>query len=589
MLKRFFHIVFVISLILQFLLPRSTVHSQAAPAQRYPVTLAGTQVEIDLPFAMPAFVQPAPDDALQVATSARWEPFFEVSLSAGALPNIAASAEAPLSLGTSLANVKSALSSLRADQSPSALPAHTIDFFGQPTVSLSNRVQIFLRPIAEEPVIIHEWVIQDGNLNWTLRVSYTPGQTFDESMLDQIAIRVVGLVPAAKAAPSAQDAAATDLSADNVSVANALPAPAWWTGVCDSTYYSGKSNPKTSPSPLGGSYRGVIACGPRPWTGYTDVAVYYFPGAWGELEWECVELSMRYLYLAYNIPPYHGNGKDVVANYSGTRLVKIANKTAGKAPVAGDVLSYNATGSNGYGHTSVVSASNVDASGNGTITIIEQNNSATGTKTHTVTDWYVSASPTVSGWLHDPYTLILVSPDNNGLVGRNASVDLMWNPYPQAESYQVELTGGPSVDETGTAANSPVIIESGLPGGIYQWRVEAYKAGKSIAISEWRTIYRQYDAPATLSVNQTGATAAALAWGASSDAPGNIDGYHVYRNGALIASLGPTILTYTDSATTTTVCYSVTAYKGTLESVSRPMTSGAPRGSCQAFLPVIAK
>ena len=69
--------------------------------------------------------------------------------------------------------------------------------------------------------------------------------------------------------------------------------------------------------PLGASYRGVEVCGPRPGAdGAPNRLVRFFPGAWGELEWQCVELSMRYLYLAYGVLPYGANGKDVVANYS---------------------------------------------------------------------------------------------------------------------------------------------------------------------------------------------------------------------------------------------------------------------------------
>ncbi len=62
-------------------------------------------------------------------------------------------------------------------------------------------------------------------------------------------------------------------------------------------------------------------------------------------------------------------------------LVKISNGTAGKPPQAGDILSYGMTSL--YGHTSVVTGSNVDGSGNGTITIIEQNvtNPANGMET----------------------------------------------------------------------------------------------------------------------------------------------------------------------------------------------------------------
>ena len=66
---------------------------------------------------------------------------------------------------------------------------------------------------------------------------------------------------------------------------------------------------------------------PRP-----NRPVQFFPGAWGELEWQCVELSMRFMYVAYGVKPYGANGKDVYANYTtayGGNLVKIAERTPG--------------------------------------------------------------------------------------------------------------------------------------------------------------------------------------------------------------------------------------------------------------------
>ncbi len=58
-------------------------------------------------------------------------------------------------------------------------------------------------------------------------------------------------------------------------------------------------------------------CGPRRNAdGGTDRLVRFFTGAWGEQEWECVELAMRFMYLAYGVSPYSANGMDVYANYS---------------------------------------------------------------------------------------------------------------------------------------------------------------------------------------------------------------------------------------------------------------------------------
>jgi hypothetical protein len=177
-----------------------------------------------------------------------------------------------------------------------------------------------------------------------------------------------------------------------------LPAPAWWSGDCDTEDYQPQAG--VAAYPLGGSYRGVQACGPRPWAdGAPDVLVHFFSGAWGEYEWECVELAMRYLYLDEGVQPYSANGSQVVWNYPGAALEQVANGTAGQAPQPGDVLSAGSTST--FGHSMLVAASSVDASGNGTIEVVEQNASLAGQRTDVVTDWQVQDSPAISGWLHD--------------------------------------------------------------------------------------------------------------------------------------------------------------------------------------------
>jgi hypothetical protein len=184
---------------------------------------------------------------------------------------------------------------------------------------------------------------------------------------------------------------------------NPLPAPSWWSGSCDSGNYPGAH-------PLGASYRGVEVCGPRPGAdGAANRMVRFFPGAWGELEWQCVELSMRWLYVAYGVSPYGANGKDVVYNYtpaSGGGLVKYFNGTPGIAPTPGDVLSFGATASSSFGHTAVVESANVDGAGNGTIRILSQNDTADGWRTLSVNNWSVDGPAAglgaTAGWLHKP-------------------------------------------------------------------------------------------------------------------------------------------------------------------------------------------
>jgi hypothetical protein len=134
------------------------------------------------------------------------------------------------------------------------------------------------------------------------------------------------------------------------------------------------------------------------------VAVQFFQNAHGEFEWECVELVMRWLYQAYGVTPYPANGNQVVRNYPvfhpNGPLEVVVNGTAGRAPVPGDVLSYGPTTQ--FGHTSLVIDAQVDpATGNGALTVVEQNASATARSYLTVSGWVVNGNGmAVSGWLH---------------------------------------------------------------------------------------------------------------------------------------------------------------------------------------------
>ncbi|MFC7761306.1 CHAP domain-containing protein [Catellatospora bangladeshensis] len=168
----------------------------------------------------------------------------------------------------------------------------------------------------------------------------------------------------------------------------AAPTPSWWSGDCNVNNHPGSYA-------LGASYNGVKACGTT--MNNNERLVRFFPGAWGEYEWQCVELVMRYLYLVHGIAPYGANGKDVVNNYPGTLLAKV-NNSGSSTPSPGDIVSMSATATNAYGHTAVVTGTSLNGSGTGTITVMEQNSSASGSRSITVTNRVVGGN--VTGWLH---------------------------------------------------------------------------------------------------------------------------------------------------------------------------------------------
>lgn len=180
--------------------------------------------------------------------------------------------------------------------------------------------------------------------------------------------------------------------------AHATSSPSWWNGTCDVNNHSGSYQlPGDSTYGQPAQFSGVQACGPGPMQGGSDYLVHFYSGAWGEFEWECVELVMRYMYLVYGINPYSANGNTVVSNYSGNVLTKVQNNGS-SLPSPGDIVSEN-TGQ--YGHTGVVTAVSVDGNGNGTVTIMQQNvANNNGYGTINVVGNILGSN--VTAWLHDP-------------------------------------------------------------------------------------------------------------------------------------------------------------------------------------------
>jgi len=355
---------------------------------RVDISLDGVELTVSSPYIPGEFIASAPEDAIQIATAMQWEPFYQIEIMAAPIevtPEIESLRGEGISVGE---NYESNLLEFRRQQGAEPAEIGSINLFGSPASGTTSFVPISLRGEAPRPIMISEWISEYGGRVWTVRIS----QAADDESLPIIDPALFSIDSPDVTQPSSSLQAQADFQPPEnlreVKSASDLPAPSWWSGVCNVNNHPGSYA-------MGASYRGVKACGPKS----TSVLVNFGAGV-KQLEWQCPELTKRYLYLAYGIAPYSANGNMVVWNYSGDKLVKVSNGTAGKVPMPGDVLSYGAT--DPYGHTSLVSASNVDSNGNGTITIVEQNWATTGTRTHTVLNWTVQSSMAISGWLHDP-------------------------------------------------------------------------------------------------------------------------------------------------------------------------------------------
>lgn len=204
-----------------------------------------------------------------------------------------------------------------------------------------------------------------------------------------------------------------------------LPTPYWWSGTCD-------ANNDPGSVPLGATLLGMPACGP---IGRSQPVL--FPGNVTEYEWQCAELSMRYLFLAFHQNAYQANGSQVVQNYPGSLLVRIPNGTQGQAPAVGDVLSYGPL--SGGGHTSVVTAVSYASPGNGTITVIEQNASSNSSYQISVVGWWVQNTYgyQITQWLHWPLFNLLTNAsfetgDNTGWFKNNNAGNVAMQVYADA-------------------------------------------------------------------------------------------------------------------------------------------------------------
>jgi hypothetical protein len=299
----------------------------------------------------------------------------------------------------------------RQDQDGNPADGPAAQLFGKEVAGSTSVVDLHVSGEELSPVAITEWVAEAGNRIWIVRASQelaggpvplqltSTAQLLSETVLRSKGFQETSTSLAAKDRRSPITGIDPQSDVAQESAASDLPSPSWWSGECDANNYYAATGVQAYP--LGAEYRGVQACGPRPWADAAPEALVGFGVGVGQYEWQCPELSMRFLYLAYGIAPYSAHGSQVVWNYHGDVLDAVPNCETGQAPGPDDVLSYGSTST--YGHTSVVAASDVDEYGNGTITVIEQNSSSTGLNTIEVFDWCVEPSyGSVSGWLHGP-------------------------------------------------------------------------------------------------------------------------------------------------------------------------------------------
>jgi hypothetical protein len=184
-----------------------------------------------------------------------------------------------------------------------------------------------------------------------------------------------------------------------------------------------------------------------------------------------------------------------------------------------------------------------------------------------------------------PGTPVLNSPANNAVLGRADNVILSWNTASGANSYRAHFWNGSNIDlYTNWSSGTSTSLGSQW-GGAYQWNVEASN-GSISSYSETRTVTVLVGTPSGLSATIISPTQVNLSWNASADAPGNIDGYQIYKDGAYLASVGSSTTAFSDSGVACGNAYSyyVVAIKGSIVS-SQSNSASAWSSGCPPAAP----
>ncbi|MBA2286532.1 MAG: hypothetical protein H0W02_13720 [Ktedonobacteraceae bacterium] len=409
------------------IIPASGVAHAAASNSRVSLlqssfTLDGVTLSLNSASIPGKFVVSPGDDMIQMASSVASHPYREMDIEA--IPfNVAPPLEAlPIAHSGEAGLYRSLLHQYRASHGGHLIanvPAVTL--FGRQIRGEANLLNLQLDGRQPQDAVVTEYVTEAGGRLWLMRMvrglaskdlGRESASRASAGFLNSLATVSVSSAtlnkPSTLIASLSQPHAHSQLStrSPNPRLAPSVPFPSWWNGVCN--YYNFLRDTGWESWQMNGGLAGVYPCGPRPWAGGPNHPVNFYSGSWGALEFQCVELSLRWMYLAWGVTPYPGNGNGMVSNFAVyhsnlTSRIKEVYNSPGCClfPVPGDVVSYCSACS--AGHTSVVMSSNVDGNGNGSVTVMEENATHNGMETLGVSNYYLQASSPgpVYGWLHN--------------------------------------------------------------------------------------------------------------------------------------------------------------------------------------------
>ncbi|GHO48074.1 CHAP domain-containing protein [Ktedonospora formicarum] len=395
-----------------FVSSNSATHAASSTPTQTTITLDGVTLSVDSKAVPAPFVVSQPDNAVQMASAVAQRPYREFQIESIPFSTTSSVERFPVAASGKEGSFRSILHSYRLSQGGTGLASPpTITIFGKQVQGETNLVRLHLTDASTlQTAVMSEYVVEAGSRLWLIRISQEQVSDTQISTLASQSATFANTISATKisstnlghpstlVASLAQEKARTSAVSPNAVNPNAIGTPSWWSGTCN--YNNFLRDTGWEAWKMNSGYNGVYPCGPRPSAGGPDHLVQFYSGSWGAYEFECVELALRWMYQAYGVKPYKANGNQIVNNYStsyGGGLRVIHNNTACCGyPKPGDILSYCSTCTNG--HTSVTMSSSVNSSGNGSVTVMEENASYGGMQTLTVTNYEVQNSP--EGWIY---------------------------------------------------------------------------------------------------------------------------------------------------------------------------------------------
>jgi hypothetical protein len=393
----------------------AVVHARAqarGPAHTANFTLDNVALTVQSPtLPSPTFAVSAPTSISQAASAEAGPPFHALSIFTIPFGTASSDLGLPPAHAGGAADYASLLTAKATQAGAVSTAGPVASLFGQNISGRASRIGKRLPGLmGSTPTAYVQWVVEAGNRLWVVteerwagnaqsdnaavpfgasltisspnpdQPTTIPGQAATSTPSPTMATTSGAVMVHPEAAPGVRSSPLSKAANTSQLIPATLQTPSWWSGTCDVNHHPGYLLTIGS-----GPVDGLQVCSPSSSTLGGGVWVSFFTGdTVGALEWQCVELSLRYMYLSWFVNPYSMHNAHTIADsfpfstHSGVIEVQ-NNNTPGQYPQPGDVIQMSDYGSTpDPGHTGVVESASVDSSGSGTITVVTENGNLTG-------------------------------------------------------------------------------------------------------------------------------------------------------------------------------------------------------------------